>query len=206
MKINIKANPQQVQEALDAGQKRARTRILTLEDLDRGIEEVEARLKYLPQKYRKGIRVQIQEHETFPSSYKGYPQGTYALIEWVSYGWALIDVKRSDVPTPAARRKWSGKIALSDEQALRISENYLQYQGFRPDGWLMTGPVTHPGMILNNVYTEFTTKEVAYAAAIDREAMSASQGLLEAIPADPYGTAVRDLTQALKDDVFKEIS
>ena len=161
MKINIKANPQQVQEALDAGQKRARTRILALEDLERGIEEVEARLKYLPDKYRKGIRVQIQEHENFPTSYKGYPQGTYALIEWVYYGWALIDVQRSDVPTPVARRRWSGSITLGKEQALRIAERHLNIQGFLIDGWLMTGPVTHPGMILNNVYTEFTAPEVS---------------------------------------------
>jgi hypothetical protein len=96
MRINTNNHPK-IDEALQQAEGRARTRKMDATDIQGFIEEAEERLaQFLNKGDWNGVRIRVSVGfgGKVPSSYKGTPEATFAIIERGSTAWFMVDAGR----------------------------------------------------------------------------------------------------------------
>lgn len=95
MKIKID-NIKKLESALKEIEARAKTRTLSVDDIQRRIIDLENRLQQfgLPKKYWNGTTATIGRCGKFPNAYKYVPVGTLVKIERLKTGWIVTDIRR----------------------------------------------------------------------------------------------------------------
>ena len=98
MKINI-ANTEKLKKALHAVQKNARTRTLTVKELEHAVIDAERTMAAagIPLQYRKGALVTIDMHRV-PNSYRGRAYATLATAQRGTRGnWFITRISREPI-------------------------------------------------------------------------------------------------------------
>lgn len=101
MKINIR-NTAKIQSALDNAQLRARTRTITVKDIEDMCSEVEDRLS-IPKKHLHGVSFSADRHaQAIPNTYTrvGVPESTIVECIYSNGAWYLTDVQRGPCRRP----------------------------------------------------------------------------------------------------------
>lgn len=112
-----------VTAALEDAQKRARERLVSVEEI---IEDAYDELKHFKEcgvakTHAAGTTIKyLPGAENFPSAYKYTPQGTYFTIEYTKTGACLIDVGRDD----CSRESYGRKVNLTDAAKMDIIKNW----------------------------------------------------------------------------------
>lgn len=118
MKINIFSDD--AATAFDDAQKRARVRMVSIDEARASVAQLEKQLKShgIPKRLWCGMEATFSPwSRSFPASYKGRPEGTYYCITRGSSKWYLTGVGRSYVDEStnnAVAVKWSGNQARYD--------------------------------------------------------------------------------------------
>jgi len=94
--INEK-NKEKLEKMIEEGQKKARTRTITLPYIVKHLERVEKHLG-IPKTKLVGVVVSVDPYaQNFPSAYRGTPMSTHFAAEYSKSGWKLIQVSRARV-------------------------------------------------------------------------------------------------------------
>lgn len=100
MRINV-SNFEEVQEALDEVQGRARCHIYQPQDILDRVGYLEAKLAVLPKRYHKGVKAYIAD---WPKGSASYPNiGTVATVERGVCDWFVTNIKRDYRPAISPR-------------------------------------------------------------------------------------------------------
>jgi len=125
MKINA-SNTEKLQLAIDAEQSNQRARLVTPEEIQEQIKEIEGRLSGIM--YKKDwvdlvfwIDCNAQE---FPSSYKGIPMSTQVIVRRFKSGWFVTGIIRRATNRKTIKPNNIGNPIYAEAMAEYVSRNF----------------------------------------------------------------------------------
>lgn len=115
MKIRI-ASTEKLAAALEAEQGRAKTRTITVEDIQHAAAEVESRLD-IPRTKMAGVQADVDIHaDIYPRAYKYRPESTQFTLTWTASGCFATHISRCT--TGGTRKQYA--VRLTDDARAAI--------------------------------------------------------------------------------------
>lgn len=95
---NIIINIEKLPEMLENAQRRAKVRTITVQDIEKALAEITAKLEPLTTStdaVHTWVKVDIQAQH-FPSAYRGRPESTWFMATYTAKGWRVDKVYRNE--------------------------------------------------------------------------------------------------------------
>lgn len=118
-----KENEEKIMVMLNEGQKKARERKVTFEDVENAVKELNEKFSMLTKDEKEEMIVDIDpNHGTFPRAYRGIPESTQMTLTFSKGSWRLLSVMRYRV-----QKDFANVTRLSDIAKAKIISTYTKF-------------------------------------------------------------------------------